>query len=69
MTVGGFTHYPDASTLLALRERLEAARADVESLLDELITAMMLSGCEPEQMMVVCRLLALVLGRARTRFR
>lgn len=38
----------------------EAARADVESLLDELITAMMLSGCEPEQMMVVCRLLALV---------
>ena len=38
----------------------EAARADVEALLDEVITAMMMSGCDPQQMMVVCRLLVVV---------
>lgn len=31
MTVGGFTHFPTADTLVALRERLEAMRADVEA--------------------------------------
>jgi sulfhydrogenase subunit alpha len=30
MTVGGFTHYPSAEQLAALRERLEAARTDVD---------------------------------------
>jgi len=30
MTVGGFTHYPSAEQLTALRERLEAARTDVD---------------------------------------
>jgi len=31
LTVGGFTHYPGASTLQELRQRLEAARPDVEA--------------------------------------
>lgn len=31
MTVGGFTHYPSADDLIQLRERLEAARKDVET--------------------------------------
>ena len=31
LTVGGFTHFPSSQTLHQLRERLEAARADVEA--------------------------------------
>ncbi len=31
MVPGGFTHFPSAETLLGLRERLEAARADVDA--------------------------------------
>jgi sulfhydrogenase subunit alpha len=31
MTVGGFTHFPTHEELLSLRERLEAARTDVEA--------------------------------------
>jgi len=31
MTVGGFTHYPGSDELIALRERLEAMRADVDA--------------------------------------
>jgi coenzyme F420-reducing hydrogenase alpha subunit len=31
MTVGGFTHFPDYDQLYSLRERLEAARADVDA--------------------------------------
>ncbi len=31
MTVGGFTHFPNRDELYALRERLDAARADVDA--------------------------------------
>jgi coenzyme F420-reducing hydrogenase alpha subunit len=31
MTVGGFTHYPSADSLVELRERLEAMRPDIEA--------------------------------------
>lgn len=38
MTVGGFTHFPTAAGLYALRERFEAMRADVAATVDLFLT-------------------------------
>jgi len=47
LTVGGFTHYPSVDTLHQLRERLEAARADVEATV-ELFQSLRLPSFERE---------------------
>jgi sulfhydrogenase subunit alpha len=45
MTVGGFTHFPAMDELVQLRERLDAARADVDATV-ELIQTLRLPGFE-----------------------